>query len=327
MSELNLHHSEAPPSLGFELLMTMEVATLWRLAPRAYQFCGLAPLFYTQLFPHDADGAHCRAPWDHSPMLEFFLDEAEDFFELTPEPGATLSSGLWVETLDSGEELPLAATARTMKRDQVILIQAVREEYAERVRILRRARVDILEKRKMAQALKSAKKKNPFDSLTRLYNREAFLDLVQGQIAALPVYAPNLALMMLEIDGFKALRDGLGDQAGDQALRQLGRILRHSLRKSDAAVRYGGGEFAVIAPGTSLPQSFLAAERLCALIAAADFGSGGRLTVSLGCTIYRPGENYKEFIARAVLALQDAQKAGQNQVRQRDPWGKLAALP
>jgi diguanylate cyclase (GGDEF)-like protein len=216
------------------------------------------------------------------------------------------------------------ATARVLKTGKVILIQAVREEYAERVRILRRARVDLLEKRRLAQALKNTKKKNQFDTLTRLHSREAFLDLVQGQLAALPVYAPNLALMMIEIDDFKALSGEPDDQSGDQVLRQLGQILRHSLRKSDAALRYGNEEFSVIAPGTSLSQSLLAAERLRELIAGHDFGLSRRVTISLGCTVYRPGEDYKEFISRARLALQDAKKSGRNKVSQRDPWGKIA---
>lgn len=312
-----------PPSMkniGYDVLMTMEVAVLVRLAPRIYHLCGMAPYFYTQLFPQEQDGAHCDSPWQYSPMLEYFLDEAEDFFENNVEPGASLSSGIWVEEIDSGEDVPMVATARVLKDAQVLLIQAVREEYAERVRILRKARVELLERRKITNALNSFRKKALYDSLTKLYNRSAFLDILQNQIANLRTYAPNLALLMMDIDDFKMVNDSLGHLAGDSVLTQFGDLLRRSLRKNDAPVRYGGEEFAIIAPNTSLPQSVQVAEKVRRKVEEHDFGIGRRLTVSIGCTIYRPGEDSRDFIARADMALYDAKHAGKNTVCLRDPW-------
>ncbi|UQZ87990.1 hypothetical protein C4J81_01655 [Deltaproteobacteria bacterium Smac51] len=307
-------------NLGFDILMTMEVAILKRHSSRGYQVCGMAPYFYTQLFPQLDDGSHCDSPWQYSPMLEFFLDEAEDFFEAAPEIGSYISSGIWVEELDSGEELPLSATARVLADAQLLLVQAVREEYAERVRILRKARVELLERRKITSALNSFKKKALYDSLTKLYNRGAFLDILQNQIANLRTYAPNLALLMLDIDDFKKINDDLGHLTGDSILTQIGELLRRSLRKNDAPVRYGGEEFAVIAPNTSLPQSLLVGEKLRRIVAEHDFGIDRQVTISVGCTIYRPGEDSREFISRADAALYEAKHNGKNVVCQRDPW-------
>lgn len=307
-------------ALGFEILMTMEVAVLRRMGPGVYSISGMAPSFYTQLFPQDEDGAHCSTPWQYSPMLEFFLEEAEEFFNQNPEPGAILTSGLWVEELDSGEELPLTATARVLKDSKVILIQAVREEYAERVRILRKARVELLERRKIANALNAFKKRALYDPLTKLYNRGAFMDILQNQIAGLRTYAPNLALLMMDIDNFKSINDDFGHLAGDSVLTQIGELLRRSLRKNDAPVRYGGEEFAVIAPNTSLPQSVQVAEKLRHIVEEHDFGIDRKVTISIGTTIYRPGEDSREFISRSDLALYDAKHAGKNTVCQRDPW-------
>ncbi|MDR1045305.1 MAG: GGDEF domain-containing protein [Candidatus Adiutrix sp.] len=309
-----------PAALGFHILMAMEVAVLRRLGPRVYRFCGLAPCFYTQLFPQGDDGSHCDAPWQYSPMLEFFLEEAEDFFEKDPAVGASLCSGIWVEETGGGEEVPLTATARVIEEAKVLLVQAVRDEYAERVRILRKARVELLERRKITSALNAFKKRALYDSLTKLYNRGAFLDILQNQIANLRTYAPNLALLMLDIDDFKAINDDFGHLTGDSILTQIGEILRRSLRKNDAPVRYGGEEFAIIAPNTSLSQSMQVAEKIRRLVAEHDFGIERRVTASIGCTIYRPGEDSREFISRADLALYDAKHAGKNTVRQRDPW-------
>jgi diguanylate cyclase (GGDEF)-like protein len=300
--------------------MTMEVTVLKRLAPRSYQVCGMVPYFYTQLFPQQEDGAHCAEPWQYSPMLEYFLDEVEDFFEKTFEADAVLSSGIWVEELETGDELPLLATARIVRDSKVLLIQAVREEYAERVRILRKARVELLDRRKIATALNAFKKRALYDSLTRLYNRGAFLDILQNQIANLRTYSPNLALLMIDIDDFKKINDELGHLSGDSVLTQLGELLRSSLRKNDAPVRYGGEEFIVVAPNTSLSQSMQVAEKLRKVIAEHDFGIGRPVTVSVGCTIYRPGEDSRDFISRADQALYDAKHLGKNIVCQRDPW-------
>ncbi len=312
-----------PPAsyaLGFDILMTMEVAVLKRIGPRVYNLCGMAPYFYPQLFPKEGDGSHSNRPWQYSPMLEFFLEEAEEFFTKNTEPGLSLSSGIWVEEIESGEDVPLTATARILKEAKVILIQAVREEYNERVRILRKARVELLERRKITSALNAFKKRALYDSLTKLYNRGAFMDILQNQIANLRTYAPNLALLMLDIDDFKKINDDLGHLTGDSILTQLGELLRRSLRKNDAPVRYGGEEFAVIAPNTSLPQSLQVAEKLRRMVAENDFGIDRQVTISIGCTIYRPGEDSREFISGADLALYDAKHAGKNTVCQRDPW-------
>jgi diguanylate cyclase (GGDEF)-like protein len=188
------------------------------------------------------------------------------------------------------------------------------------VRILRKARVELLDRRKIATALNAFKKRALYDSLTRLYNRGAFLDILQNQIANLRTYSPNLALLMIDIDDFKKINDDLGHLSGDSVLTQLGELLRSSLRKNDAPVRYGGEEFVVVAPNTSLSQSMQVAEKLRKVIAEHDFGIGRPVTVSVGCTIYRPGEDSRDFINRADQALYDAKHLGKNIVCQRDPW-------
>ena len=68
-------------ALALHVLCFFEVAVLRRVEPGRYAFFGEAPAFYTALFPADADGAPCTTPWAESPMLEFFLTDAELFFE------------------------------------------------------------------------------------------------------------------------------------------------------------------------------------------------------------------------------------------------------
>lgn len=306
--------------LCFEILMNMEVAALRRTGPKTYSICGMAPAFYTQFFPQDESGYHCSAPWQFSPMLELFLEEAEDFFQQDPAPGATLSSGIWVEESDNGEELPLTATAMVLKNNKVMLICAAREKHAEQIKIPPHNRAELLERRKFANALNFFKKRALYDHLTKVYNHGSFMEILQNQITALRTYAPNLALLMMAVDDFKNINDNYDHIAGDSVLTQIGGLLRRSLRKNDAPAHYGGEKFAVIAPNTTLPQSGQVAEKLRAIVANHDFGTGRQVTISIGATIYRPGEDSRDFISRADLALYDAKHGGQNTVCLRDPW-------
>jgi diguanylate cyclase (GGDEF)-like protein len=123
----------------------------------------------------------------------------------------------------------------------------------------------------------------------------------------------------MSLDQFEDTGAEHANEVGDDLLRKIGHLLRRSLRKSDAAVYYGGGVFFIVAPGTTLQQSIMAAERLITLFRGHDFGLGRHLSLYLGCTSYQPGEEPKEFIVRARQALMDAVKDGPNKVGQRAP--------
>jgi diguanylate cyclase (GGDEF)-like protein len=309
-------------SIALQFLCVLEYALLKRVDQRQYQFYGQAPLFYSKLFPNEPDGTPCNCPWQHSYMMEYFLQEAEDFFEANHKPGNKINSGIFQETNEkNGDEVPLIAKAWQLKNEQIISIQVIHEEYAERVRIMRKARMELMERRKITDALDSFKKKALFDAMTQLYNRGSFMEILQEQIDKYRSYTPNMALFIIDVDNFKRVNDTLGHLVGDSILVQVADILRSSLRKNDFPSRYGGDEFTVIAPDTNVEQSHKLAEKLRHRIQAHKFNTGDiPVTISVGYTIYRPGETMKNFIARADLALYDAKTMGRNVVSFRDPW-------
>lgn len=100
------------------------------------------------------------------------------------------------------------------------------------------------------------------DSLTGLYNRRHFNDLLGQLFAESARYQTDLTCMMLDLDNFKRVNDTLGHQIGDQLLQLTARAIRESIRESDIAVRYGGDEFAVLLSCTSLEDARASAERL-----------------------------------------------------------------
>jgi diguanylate cyclase (GGDEF)-like protein len=104
----------------------------------------------------------------------------------------------------------------------------------------------LIERRALAMAEQAER-----DPITMLPNRAAFDRRLGDEIARAQRYGRELSVVLFDVDRFKSVNDEFGHPAGDQALRQVARILKSSLRQSDAVFRYGGDEFAAICPETS----------------------------------------------------------------------------
>jgi diguanylate cyclase (GGDEF)-like protein len=133
-------------------------------------------------------------------------------------------------------------------------------------------------------------------------------------------YVKDLALVMVDIDDFKALNDRHGHLVGDAALKDVAQILVEGQRSIDVVARYGGEEFALILPETNRDAALAAAERARARVAGHAFpGADGKplsLTVSCGVAVYPAAElvTKEDLIRRADQALYRAKGAGKNRV-------------
>lgn len=150
------------------------------------------------------------------------------------------------------------------------------------------------------------------DSLTRLYNRGVFeAALAREEARSLRLEQP-LALVMADIDHFKAVNDTFGHPAGDEVLRELAAMLRRGSRAMDMPARLGGEEFGLLLPGASLDEAAQLAERLRTEVGDHAFARVGRLTISLGVAQYL-GEGH-DLVADADEALYRAKQNGRNRV-------------
>lgn len=302
--------------LAFDLLYAFDIAVLHRVSPRKYAFLGQAPLFYDSFFPpecHDGQATPCAAPWEHSPMLEFFLPEAEDFFERGGQ--GTLASGLWKEDGKTSPGTALKAFAVALPAGRLLLIRMIRDEYREHVTALRKAREQLLENRELSQTLAIVKEKSRLDGLTSIFNRATFMDLLHDETKRSQILDYPLVLLILDIDDFKKINDTYGHLAGDAVLRNMGALLKKSLRRNDIVARYGGEEFAVLIPHETVEQAARIADKIRLGVAAMVVPDVPRISVSIGCTRYVPAETFEDFFERADLALYDAKKGGKNVVR------------
>lgn len=120
------------------------------------------------------------------------------------------------------------------------------------------------------------------DKLTGLMNRRRFLDVAERELLQYERYRRDCSIIVLDLDHFKRVNDQYGHSVGDSVLKQTAEILLHCSRKQDAVARWGGEEFVMLLPATELDAANVVAERIRQYIEDRDYGSGVRLTGSLG---------------------------------------------
>ena len=160
------------------------------------------------------------------------------------------------------------------------------------------------------------------DALTRLANRRRFDAVWLDEWQRALRQATPLAVIMLDVDHFKAYNDHYGHQQGDECLRQVGEVLLTTVRRAGELVaRYGGEEFVVVLPGTSVIHAMAVAESIRANIQAAGIahahsGVAAVVTVSLGVAVGIPtqGDARDALVHAADAALYRAKDQGRNRV-------------
>jgi diguanylate cyclase len=158
------------------------------------------------------------------------------------------------------------------------------------------------------------------DGLTGLSNRKAFDAAIARVTEESDLNHTTFTLLMLDIDHFKTFNDNYGHQIGDQVLRLVSRTLVEGVKGRDIASRYGGEEFAIILPETTLTAGVAVGNSLRKAVATKDVinrSSGeklGRITLSVGVAEFVPGEKIGSLIERADSALYTAKHNGRNQV-------------
>lgn len=157
------------------------------------------------------------------------------------------------------------------------------------------------------------------DGLTELYNHRYFQEQMRMQVEQSKRYGVPFSLIIIDIDFFKRFNDTFGHQAGDAVLRQVAQILKHNIRSTDIACRYGGEEMSIILPNTSKEMSVTTAEKICKRVASNKFKLSntqeGNVTISLGVATYPDdGATAPEIIEAADKRLYQSKNNGRNQV-------------
>jgi diguanylate cyclase (GGDEF)-like protein len=161
-----------------------------------------------------------------------------------------------------------------------------------------------------ARRFREARELADLDALTGLHNRRYFHETLEREVSRARRYRRPIALVLLDLDDFKAVNDRFGHLSGDEVLAEIGERIRAVVRTADIACRIGGEEFAVLLPESGLGHAEQLYERLASAVAARPVGEAGELTISGGITHLHPDDSPTSFFERADEALYSAKAAG-----------------
>jgi len=165
-----------------------------------------------------------------------------------------------------------------------------------------------------ARRFREARQLADLDALTGLHNRRYFHETLAREVARAHRYDRNLALIVFDLDDFKAINDRIGHLSGDGVLAEAAERIRDVVRSADIACRVGGDEFAVILPESRLSDADQLYARLRTALSSRPVGQAGPLTMSAGMAGLQPDDDAIAFFQRADHALYGAKEAGKGQV-------------
>jgi diguanylate cyclase len=186
----------------------------------------------------------------------------------------------------------------------------------------------------LQQNLEVVRTESLTDPLTTLANRKFFDTELDRAVAEAKAGYEPLALLMCDVDHFKAFNDRFGHVTGDQVLRLVAISVKQIVKGQDIAARYGGEEFAIALPKTALRSAIGVADQIRRAVMNKELmkrSSGerlGRVTISIGVALLRPADAPQSLIERADKCLYAAKRNGRNQVvaeTDLEPGGPLAA--
>lgn len=155
------------------------------------------------------------------------------------------------------------------------------------------------------------------DELTGLFNQRHFYVQVAREMVRTSRYGGELSLVCIDLDGFKQVNDNLGHLEGDQILRQIGSILTDGMRGSDQSFRYGGDEFMVLLPNTSLDEAMLLGNRVrevfnaeCTYSPNSQSSSEIVVSMSVGVATSLGADRVDYFVQKADMAMYNAKQSG-----------------
>jgi diguanylate cyclase (GGDEF)-like protein len=155
------------------------------------------------------------------------------------------------------------------------------------------------------------------DPLTRLFNRRRIHEILDGEINRLQRYGTPLVLVIVDIDDFKTINDTFGHAAGDTVLLHYGALLQQSVREVDTVGRWGGEEFIILFPGTTLDEALFSLERIRQTLRSTVFEPVGCVKSSFGLCVAETDAAAHDLLSCADRALYDAKSSGKDTIRTR----------
>ncbi|SDS29089.1 GGDEF domain-containing protein [Bradyrhizobium canariense] len=247
------------------------------------------------------------------------IGEIDDVMTLITDALAVSAS--YEESLSGAtEKLSSAKNRDQLKPIIELLLRSTREMRETNKALEDRLQLSKTEISNLQQSLDAIRAESLTDPLTGLGNRKYFDRSIERAVENALATGEPLSLLMFDIDHFKSFNDSYGHLTGDQVLRLVGMSLKQTIKGQDITARYGGEEFAVVLPNTALRQALTVADHIRRAIMAKELkkkSTGeilGRVTISVGVSILKPGDDTDSLIERADACLYAAKRNGRNRV-------------
>ncbi|MDS1029303.1 PAS domain S-box protein [Bacillota bacterium LX-D] len=153
------------------------------------------------------------------------------------------------------------------------------------------------------------------DVLTNVYNRRYFTQQLEVEIERAKRADRKFSLIILDIDRFKSINDRFGHNVGDLVLKSIAELIKNRIRKIDTLARWGGEEFVILLPDTTVKSAARLAEKLRESLSQMDIPGVDHVTASFGVAGYCPGDMVDTLVNKADNMMYEAKAAGRNCVR------------
>jgi diguanylate cyclase len=247
------------------------------------------------------------------------IGEIDDVMRLIAD-ALGMSAGYNATLTCASEQLSAAADREQVMKVVDTLVKTTHEMRDTTRALEERLTLSKTEISNLQQSLEAIRQESLTDPLTGLGNRKYFDRSIDSAIESALITGEPLSLLMFDIDYFKSFNDSYGHLTGDQVLRLVGMSLKQSIKGQDITARYGGEEFAVVLPNTALRQALTVADHIRRAVMSKELkkkSTGeilGRVTISVGVSMLKPGDDADSLIERADACLYAAKRAGRNRV-------------
>jgi diguanylate cyclase len=247
------------------------------------------------------------------------IGEIDDVMKLISD--ALAMSASYDASLNSAsEKLAGVKTGAQLKAIIDQLVKSTREMRETNKALENRLSLSKSEISNLQHSLEAIRAESLTDPLTGLGNRKYFDRSIEVAVQTALATGEPLSLLMFDIDHFKSFNDSYGHLTGDQVLRLVAMSLKQTIKGQDITARYGGEEFAVVLPNTALRQALTVADHIRRAVMAKELkkkSTGeilGRVTISVGVSMLKAGDDTDTLIERADACLYAAKRAGRNRV-------------
>jgi diguanylate cyclase len=247
------------------------------------------------------------------------IGEIDDVMKLVSD-ALGVSAGYDASLSSATKQLSTAQNRDQVKTIVASLVKSTREMRETNKALEERLTLSKSEISNLQQSLEAIRAESLTDPLTGLGNRKYFDRSIDMAVQTALANGEPLSLLMFDIDHFKSFNDSYGHLTGDQVLRLVGMSLKQTIKGQDITARYGGEEFAVVLPNTALRQALTVADHIRRAVMSKELkkkSTGeilGRVTISVGVSMLKPGDDTDSLIERADACLYAAKRNGRNRV-------------